>query len=157
LIFRYLASSLKIRYNSLNNANGGNESSILRAVIHPGYDSYGYDNDIALLQTSSDLILDEKIASSIQLPVKGFDPDAGSIVQVMGWGYTEDGLLPEHLKIVEVPIVSRAECSEQNIDVLPVTNNMFCAGIPAGGKDSCNVSFTNFKVILDSKFFRALG
>ena len=44
--------------------------------------------------------------------------------------------LPTNLQKVDVPIVSRATC-RSNYGTSAITDNMFCAGLTAGGKDSC--------------------
>lgn len=51
---------------------------------------------------------------------------------------TEDGTtLPATLRKVSVPVISRATCQSQ-YGTSAVTTNMFCAGLTAGGKDSCS-------------------
>jgi trypsin len=51
---------------------------------------------------------------------------------------TESGTtLPSTLRKVSVPVVSRATCRAE-YGTSAVTNNMFCAGLAAGGKDSCS-------------------
>lgn len=44
--------------------------------------------------------------------------------------------LPTQLQKVDVPIVSRTTC-KSNYNDSEVTNNMICAGLTQGGKDSC--------------------
>ena len=48
--------------------------------------------------------------------------------------------LPTALRKVDVPVVARSTCASQYKAIDPsysITNNMFCAGFSAGGKDSC--------------------
>jgi trypsin len=48
----------------------------------------------------------------------------------------ESGSSPALLRKVDVLVVSRATC-RSNYSVSAITDNMFCAGVSAGGKDSC--------------------
>ena len=45
---------------------------------------------------------------------------------------------PETLQEVEVPVLGNRQCNCLN-GVGTVTDNMICAGVLAGGKDSCQV------------------
>ena len=45
--------------------------------------------------------------------------------------------MPKQLRKVTVPIVDRAEC-DKDYGTGSITDNMFCAGFPNGGKDSCS-------------------
>lgn len=51
---------------------------------------------------------------------------------------TESGTsLPASLRKVTVPVVSRTTCRAE-YGTSAITDNMFCAGVTAGGKDSCS-------------------
>lgn len=66
---------------------------------------------------------------------------------VSGFGLTEKDkkrILTNRLKYVQLPLVDDATCSssvtllrEGGSNVPSLTNNMFCAGFPEGGRDSC--------------------
>ena len=63
-----------------------------------------------------------------------------------GWGKVEfDGDMSGHLRHVSVPIVGDVACKqsymEHGWDL--VHSNMLCAGYEEGGKDACQVKFTN--------------
>ena len=54
------------------------------------------------------------------------------------------GDMPTHLQYVALPVVSQATCKAKyaiphkpTASPIDVTDNMFCAGLAAGGKDSC--------------------
>jgi trypsin len=74
------------------------------------------------------------------LPASGSDPVAGVITTTAGWGLTseDDTTIPTDLLKVDVPVVSRSSCNASIGFRAPITPQMFCAGFPEGGKDSCN-------------------
>ncbi|KAA8582687.1 serine protease 27 [Etheostoma spectabile] len=103
---------------------------------HPSYvptNVNRYDNDICLLQlltpvTFTDYIQPICLASENST----FNPRVES--WVTGFGVTDNGTLADILQEVAVPIVGNNECRCHYGDL---TQNMMCAGVPAGGKDSC--------------------
>lgn len=50
---------------------------------------------------------------------------------------------PETLQEVEVPVLGNRQCNCLN-GVGTITDNMICAGLLAGGKDSCQVGHDSF-------------
>lgn len=52
---------------------------------------------------------------------------------------TEGGSISDTLQEVTVPIMSNAQCRKTGYGEKRITDNMLCAGIPEGGKDSCQV------------------
>jgi len=85
---------------------------------------------------------------------------------VSGFGVTDQGkrqILTNKLKYVQLPVVEQETCSnsfallkktKRNLPNL--TNNMFCAGIPEGGKDSCQGdSGGPFTLTEDGQFWAA--
>ncbi|KAF4465053.1 trypsin-related protease [Fusarium albosuccineum] len=98
------------------------------------------DNDIAILHLAKPIEKSYTIGYAT-LPEQGSDPVAKSTATIAGWGDLEFGGLPaENLMKVSVPIVARQTCKKQYAKDNPplnVTDNMFCAGLKKGGKDSC--------------------
>lgn len=123
--------------------------SAVRFIIHPDYDPYYYDSDIALI------LLDEpaELGSGVGLPVQPIAPVppdvgplTGEIGTVIGWGstlpysWTGDLAYPERLQQVELPILSNAACNDAFAEqfVEGVTDNMLCAGLlRKGGRAAC--------------------
>jgi len=111
-------------------------SSISEVHVHPDYDAFTSDNDIALLRLATPatgavtiLFVDSIIAADLLV---------GDNVKVIGWGDTEDPVsstYPDVLREVTIPYVDTAVCNAGLND--QVTENMMCAGVALGGFDSC--------------------
>jgi trypsin len=130
------ASDFYVRAGDHRISVGGEGEQVRRAVkiiIHPDYDDFSADNDIALIKVSSPFTF-----NSLVQPVSHSTlPSAGTSLRVMGWGDQGDGAddYPDALRQVDVPLRSEGSCSGAYGD--EVTGNMFCAGLRRGGKDSC--------------------
>ena len=88
----------KVRYNTLTKGSGGQVVDVVKVIIHEQYDSTTTDNDIALLQTATPLILGSTNAKTAGLPTPGSEPTTG-FVSVSGWGTLSDGTSPMELQI----------------------------------------------------------
>ena len=68
------------------------------------------------------------------------DLHAGELSTIAGWGDTTDSeytqSFPTILQVVEVPVLSEAEC-EADISASQITTGMICAAVPEGGLDAC--------------------
>lgn len=65
-----------------------------------------------------------------------------------GWGaLKEGGTISDTLQEVTVPILSNSECRKTGYGTTRITDNMLCAGLPKGGKDSCQVSEIDWSII----------
>ncbi|XP_045899469.1 serine protease 33-like [Micropterus dolomieu] len=126
----------------LQSLEGKNPNQVSRKVskiiIHPGYKSKTYDNDICLLKLSSPV----KFTNYIQ-PVCLAAPSStfykGTVSWVTGFGDVGTGVplpYPGNLMEVKLPVVGNIECTCA-YGVGNITSNMMCAGFSAGGKDSC--------------------
>ncbi|XP_073713587.1 trypsin [Misgurnus anguillicaudatus] len=110
-------------------------STVSQVFTHPGYTSSS-DNDIALLQLSSPVEYSNYI-QPVCLAATGSTVGAGTMSWITGWGKLDPNShqLPDILQEVEIPIVSDSTCkSAYGSDI---TDNMICAGLSQGGKDSC--------------------
>uniref|UniRef100_A0A3B3DJ15 complement subcomponent C1r n=1 Tax=Oryzias melastigma TaxID=30732 RepID=A0A3B3DJ15_ORYME len=116
---------------------------MLSIYVHPGYDSNddsSYDNDIALIKLKNPLTFRAAVMP-VCLPAKD------SSYMVSGFGIEKIGnstLLTNRLKYVHLPLVDDESCRDafnylkrKKLEVKRLTNNMFCAGTPEGGRDSC--------------------
>lgn len=127
------------------NVNEGVEQfvNVSRKVVHPQYNSNTLENDIALLELSSPLILSAaRRTAAIPLftpadSAAGFD-DPGTLATISGWGTTSEGgsSLPATLQFAQVPIVSDADARAVYGDS-DVADSMLAAGFEQGGIDTC--------------------
>uniref|UniRef100_A0A667X4R0 Peptidase S1 domain-containing protein n=1 Tax=Myripristis murdjan TaxID=586833 RepID=A0A667X4R0_9TELE len=113
--------------------NPNEESRTLSQIIrHPDYSSITNDNDIALLRLSSPVDFTDYIRP-VCLAAAGSVFPAGTTSWVTGWGNI--GSSGARLQEVDVPIVSNTVCNANYGG--GITDNMICAGLSEGGKDSC--------------------
>uniref|UniRef100_A0A3B3UHX3 Zgc:165423 n=1 Tax=Poecilia latipinna TaxID=48699 RepID=A0A3B3UHX3_9TELE len=101
-----------------------------RIIVHPDYNSNTNDNDVALVQLSAAVTFTDYV-QPVCLAADGSVFPSGLDCWVTGWGTLSTA---QTLQEVDVPIVSNSKCSD-SYSVL--TNNMLCAGLSSGGKDSC--------------------
>ncbi|XP_062393862.1 mucin-17-like isoform X4 [Sardina pilchardus] len=137
------ASNLEV-YLGRQNQEGSNPNemkrTVSRIITHPSFNSFTSDNDIALLHLSAPVTFTDYIRP-VCLAASGSVFLNGTDSRVTGWGDAADGIplpSPKTLKEVEVPVVENTPCHSL-YEVVPftVTDNMMCAGEPAGGRDSC--------------------
>ncbi|XP_027145520.1 complement C1r-A subcomponent-like [Larimichthys crocea] len=136
--------------------------------VHPEYNNpngLNYDHDIGLVKLQEPVTFNSSIMP-ICLPGEGTTYTTGMMGLVSGFGLTEEGrrrILTNKLKYVQLPVVEQEACSnsvtlaKRTRDYVPnLTNNMFCAGVPEGGKDSCQGdSGGPFTVSDDGQFWAA--
>lgn len=122
-------------------AAAGVRSSVDAIVLHEEYDAASNDNDIALLHLTGPIPHDLRTAvvATPELDKK-YAFTLGDAV-VIGWGATAEGSgTTPNLMRVWVDIQDSATCQANYQAAIPsveITANMLCAGLPEGGKDSC--------------------
>ncbi|KAI7809418.1 serine protease 56 [Triplophysa rosa] len=106
-----------------------------RIITHPKFNPKTFNNDIALVELSSPVILSERV-TPVCLP-SDLDPPTGTPCLVAGWGSLyEDGPSADVVMEAKVPLLSQTTCRNALGKEL-LTNTMFCAGYLSGGIDSC--------------------
>ncbi|XP_034721095.1 coagulation factor VII [Etheostoma cragini] len=113
--------------------------SVLKVLVHPGYNKSSYDNDVALLRLQRPVKLGVYVVP-ICLPARNstFIRTLGSVREstVSGWGrLAQFGATAQVLQRAVLPRVSQQDCRLHSR--LNITKNMFCAGLRAGGRDAC--------------------
>jgi len=122
--------------------NEGSEQSIQIAsvYIHPAYEPYNFQNDIALLKLKEDIVYDSYTQPAC-IPKKANeqrDYAPGDMVTVSGWGTLRSGgETPTTLQVVQVPFISDQTCNKPENYGGEILSSMVCAGELSGGKDSC--------------------
>ncbi|XP_077929922.1 mannan-binding lectin serine protease 2 isoform X1 [Halichoerus grypus] len=138
------ASSLDIRMGTVKRLSAHYTQAWAEAIfIHEGYThDAGFDNDIALIKLKNRVVINSNILP-ICLPGKEAESfmRTNDIGTASGWGLTQGGFLARNLMFVDIPIVDHQECTaayeKHSYPGGRVTENMFCAGLEGGGKDSC--------------------
>lgn len=139
--------------------------SLDRIICHPEYNDFTLDNDICLLKLSAPVNFTESI-KPICLAGEDSTFNDGLRSWITGFGMTgklaylklisfnnsvseyetkllffqlESGSLSYTLQEAKIPIVGNNRCSCYLEGFSEITNNMICAGLRNGGKDSCQV------------------
>ncbi|XP_034460482.1 coagulation factor VII [Hippoglossus hippoglossus] len=113
---------------------------VVKVQIHPGYNEFSYDSDLALLKLSSPLKLGPLVVP-ICLPARNstFIRAMATVRHstVSGCGrMAERGPIASFLQRLVLPRVPLQECRLHT--KLNITRNMLCAGHRAGRHDSCH-------------------
>ncbi|GLD48851.1 transmembrane protease serine 9 [Lates japonicus] len=129
-------------YLGRQSQEGSNPNEVSRTVTqiinHPDYNSGTSNNDISLLRLSSPVTFTNFIMP-VCLAASNSTIHAGTDAWVTGWGTIGSGVplpSPQNLMEVEVPIVGNRQC-KCDYGINTITENMICAGLRTGGKDSC--------------------
>ncbi|XP_028329104.1 serine protease 56 [Gouania willdenowi] len=106
-----------------------------RILSHPKFNPKTFNNDIALVELTSPVVLSEHVIP-VCLP-SATEPPTGSPCLVAGWGSLyEDGPSADVVMEAKVPLLPQSTCKSALGKDL-VTNTMLCAGYLSGGIDSC--------------------
>ncbi|XP_053561881.1 transmembrane protease serine 2 [Bombina bombina] len=116
---------------------GSNYVRVNKIISHKDYDADTKNNDIALMQLSSDLTFSPTIGP-VCLPNAGMPWAAGQTCWISGWGATfEGGSSSSTLRAASVPLISPTTCNRPSVYNGAITSAMICAGFIEGGVDSC--------------------
>ncbi|KAG7334874.1 hypothetical protein KOW79_001470 [Hemibagrus wyckioides] len=135
----YTAPQITI-YLGMGSLEGTNpnkqQRSVSTIINHQGYDDKTKNNDIALVQLSSAVTVNDYVMPVCLAESSSVFP-GGTNAWVTGFGYVGVGValpFPQTLQEVQVPIISNSVCAQS---YTYLTDNMMCAGLAQGGKDSC--------------------
>uniref|UniRef100_A0A8U7NEB3 Coagulation factor IX n=1 Tax=Corvus moneduloides TaxID=1196302 RepID=A0A8U7NEB3_CORMO len=112
---------------------------VVRLLPHPTYNAAvnEYHNDIALLELDQPLTFNSYV-TPICLGSREFTNALlkQGIGTVSGWGkQLFHGRTATTLQVLRVPFVDRPTCLKSTSTT--ILHNMFCAGFPSGGRDTC--------------------
>ncbi|KAG7221468.1 hypothetical protein INR49_002443 [Caranx melampygus] len=123
------------------NQTGSNPNEVsvrvMESMCHPDYNPDTFDNDICLLRLSSPVTFTDYI-QPVCLAAEDSTFYNGTSSWVTGWGALEEsGPTSNTLQEVNVPIIGNNQCQCDYSGMFTITDNMICAGLREGGKDSC--------------------
>ncbi|KAM8927850.1 trypsin-like [Pelodytes ibericus] len=102
---------------------------------HEYYDANTFENDIMLLKLAFPATLNTYVQ---KIPLGYSEVEEGTSCLVSGWGTitSPSETFPDVLNCVTVKTVSTSSCQQSYPEDI-INDNMLCAGIAEGGKDSC--------------------
>ncbi|MEK9885163.1 MAG: serine protease, partial [Acidimicrobiaceae bacterium] len=151
------AVEVAVGKTSLFDIASSDRHQLSEIVVSPSWDdSEGIGPDIALLRLAVPIVLDGVLVAAAQLPAESLGitwPEIGHELTVSGWGCTAEvgvdedtadaceSSWPHHLQSVVIRDIAgpngAAPCGDINPLAIAFTYEI-CAGIEAGGKDSCS-------------------
>uniref|UniRef100_A0A1I8GVZ4 Peptidase S1 domain-containing protein n=1 Tax=Macrostomum lignano TaxID=282301 RepID=A0A1I8GVZ4_9PLAT len=120
------------------NEPGEQHIRLARVRIHPNHGLRSRDDfDVAVLELSSPVAYSDKIRP---ICVSELPPRSGERCTVAGWGLTFFTAPYNLLNQVTVPVIRGSRCNSSDYPDLAgrITDSMFCAGYPQGGRDACD-------------------
>lgn len=134
------ASMITVRVGSSRKSSGGTLFTVKKIERHEDFKTNRYgipENDVAILKLSRSIQLSET-AQPVQLFAQREEANEGVLATITGWGAIREGTsTTDVLRTVDVPIITKAECSKAYSSFGGVPNGQICAAYPEGGKDSC--------------------
>ncbi|XP_053349858.1 complement C1s-1 subcomponent-like [Clarias gariepinus] len=130
--------------------------------IHPLYnnsDGIHYDHDIALIKLEKPILYNGEVMP-LCLPPQDAEFTPGLNGWVSGFGQTARMKSSRFLRYTSLPLVDKKTCQGfvDNLTIpVALTDNMFCAGVPEGGKDACNGDGGGAFVLRKNGVFWATG
>uniref|UniRef100_A0AAY4A3I9 Vitamin K-dependent protein C n=1 Tax=Denticeps clupeoides TaxID=299321 RepID=A0AAY4A3I9_9TELE len=125
--------------------------------------SENFDHDIALIKLKRRYTFNSNVMP-LCLPPENAIYNAGTPGLVSGFGITENYTISSQLRYIQLPVVDQEKCQRfidkervHSKDVSVFTDNMFCAGFPEGGADSCQGDSGGAFVLKNGGQFWAAG
>ena len=116
---------------------GGDVIAVKRVFNHPRFSFATLNFDFALLELANEIKLIPRIKELVNLAEANDKTFPDTEVLVSGFGLIDENAerSDHRLRGVLVPVVDQNACKRSYPFIL--TDNMICAGLSAGGKDSC--------------------
>ncbi|XP_055610821.1 trypsin-7-like [Uranotaenia lowii] len=130
--------TIQVGRSNISKPEDSSVYKISKVIIHPGYSpENSYVNDIAVFQLVGELEFSDYV-QPVQLPEACFEVDADdSGVTLIGWGLTDDGVVPSTLQKVNYYVVPNYECNDIHSSAT-IHSSQICAAYPGGGKGQCS-------------------
>ncbi|MFN3454591.1 MAG: S1 family serine peptidase [Pseudobdellovibrio sp.] len=140
------------------NPEGVEKFKTVRIIPHEKYDSRAYNNDYALIQLAENSSFAPISLNTLEINIDESADAAPTMSTVAGWGALREGAygLPNMLQKVSVPLVSKTACNAKDAYNGKITDQMICAGLKSGGKDSCQGDSGGPLVMMNDKGQHAL-
>jgi len=146
-VFNEDPSSIDVIINRANqNSTEGEQLTIDKIIVHPLYDPFTEDHDLALIKLNT---------PSQYAPIKFLEPysfqdSAGKQALALGWGNMSESeeVYPDELQQVELSIIDNLSCS---LVMYGVTENMLCAGDDINKKDTCQGDSGGPLIVFDTE------
>jgi secreted trypsin-like serine protease len=115
-------------------------------IPHPNFDRGTLQNDFALCLLNAPVELDTDVKFSLNFDETLLGPRVDDVLTAVGLGtLASGGALATVLQHVDVPYLTNNQCKTMYPDSW-IYENMICAGLEEGGKDSCQGEFSNTKI-----------
>ncbi|XP_047545974.1 trypsin, alkaline B-like [Vanessa atalanta] len=126
----------RVRAGSSTASSGGAVHNANRIIIHPNYNQFTINNDIAVLRLSTQFSFGSNVRVG-SIAGANYNTGDNQSVWVAGWGFTSfNGRPSENLRHVQLWTVNQNTC--QNVyGTSQITQNMLCAGSRAAGNGVC--------------------
>ncbi|XP_045769702.1 trypsin, alkaline A-like [Maniola jurtina] len=128
----------RARVGSNRSSTGGRVYQFNRIILHPYFNSFTYDSDVAILQPTTIIAL----GGNVQLgPIAGenYNLFDNSPLWAVGWGVISwGGQYSDLLRHVQISSINQNVCRQRYAGLRNVTDNMLCSGVlDIGGRDTC--------------------
>lgn len=122
---------------SSSRTSGGHIYGVKEYMIHPFFDRYMLDYDVAILKAEKSFDCPLIVPAPLPEPCSTSccDTCPETIVRVVGWGYTETGNIADDLLQIKQSVMETSPGCENAWG--EITSRMFCVSVEKG-TDSCN-------------------
>jgi hypothetical protein len=117
----------------------GLDVDVIAFINHENYDKFSKQNDIALVKLAREVEFSSLIRPACLWQSSQLNSDK---VTAIGWGSVASyGATSDDLMKVEINVYNNRECARQFEDNdynIVINDNQICAGVLAGGRDTCD-------------------
>ncbi|KOB66887.1 Trypsin, partial [Operophtera brumata] len=130
----------RVRVGSTFANSGGVVHNLASVIIHPSYNSWTMDNDVAILRTATVIGYVNNAVQPASIAGANYNLGDNQVVWAAGWGTTSSGgAASETLRHVQIWTVNQNTCAQRYASGgATITANMLCSGwLDVGGRDQC--------------------